>query len=534
MKHALAASALLIVAAGLGFFYQDDPYRLARVGYPQDQAVLAHRDSPYAHITWVVSDSRNYAQLRFYNNVEGGVCLHPSWAELTDLNARSVAAGAPAPGPLAHLLKPAGSNPRRSPADTWPEGRTVPDLGTLANSEYVRTFPLGVLLNDRLLTEAGGDPRRARPDILVVGLGSGVGIAVLAHHFPQASITVVDIDPVVIDVVMGHYPLLAWLAGQKTDDGRPRLRLTEREAHDARQYIKHDEVRADGGRDYDVVILDAYTDGSTIPPHLMTREFFVDIANIMPDDGMVLANLIGSYSGPKRLLLGGAMRSLMAAGLEQVHNFPIDWSTNDPTVADKTRNNIVLAGREPLTPDARPGAWERLRAFTPYPHLPIDSYLSHEIVLLDAEGKYLSSSIGLPQGPAAEAAGLVGLVNRLESMVDTDRESVMERVDRLEGGAEIASRLRAFVARRHPEALGWDEHGQLFYRRTDWVRHARATWKHAMEEAEATTSGRRFKHAGTTLVGPADPARRDGSEAWTIPDAPLFTDARPNADLYNR
>ena len=37
-------------------------------------------------------------------------------------------------------------------------------------------------------------------------------IIAVAHHFPNASITVVDIDQVVIDMVREYYPMLDWLA----------------------------------------------------------------------------------------------------------------------------------------------------------------------------------------------------------------------------------------------------------------------------------------------------------------------------------
>src|SRR5690606_38779378 len=92
--------------------------------------------------------------------------------------------------------------------------------------------PIGILLNDRL---CAGDPRQAPANVAVIGLGSGVGLAVLAHHFPNVSITVIDIDQAVIDLVDSHYPLLHWLSTQKTTDGRPRLRFV---ALDARQYIQ--------------------------------------------------------------------------------------------------------------------------------------------------------------------------------------------------------------------------------------------------------------------------------------------------------
>ena len=73
-------------------------------------------------------------------------------------------------------------------------------------------------------------------------------------------------------MVRKYYPLLRWLEepDRLTADGRRRLEFV---AADARQFI-----RRQAADSYDVVVLDAYTSGSTIPPHLMTREFYAEIA----------------------------------------------------------------------------------------------------------------------------------------------------------------------------------------------------------------------------------------------------------------
>ncbi len=41
-------------------------------------------------------------------------------------------------------------------------------------------------------------------------------------------------------------------------------------------------------------------------------------------------------------------------------------------------------------------------------------------------------------------------------------------------------------------------------------------------------------HEGSTLGGPMEDARDEDEEpSWTIVDAPLFTDEKPNADIVN-
>ena len=107
------------------------------------------------HITWVISESNNYAELRFYDKVEGGVCLYPSWADMQALSAD---------GKLDHIAMPADANLARcAPWKTWPEGKAKPNPGTLTKSAYVNMFSAGLLLNERLMREGDYDPHQITP-----------------------------------------------------------------------------------------------------------------------------------------------------------------------------------------------------------------------------------------------------------------------------------------------------------------------------------------------------------------------------------
>ena len=55
---------------------------------------------------------------------------------------------------------------------------------------------------------------------------------------------------------------------------------------DARVYVKRALQR---GQQYDMIILDAFT-GDYIPEHLMTREFFQELKQLMTGDGTLIAN----------------------------------------------------------------------------------------------------------------------------------------------------------------------------------------------------------------------------------------------------
>ncbi len=507
---AIAAVALLVIGT-IGWINRSHPYRLDRAGQPTDQAALSHRDSAYASSTWVVSEAANVMELRFFDRVEGGVCLRPTWGEL-----QVMAQNQPA---LSHLVSSEPVLP--APAHwMWPHGPQgkLPDPGTLPHTRYVCLYPAAILLNDRLATET--TPRDARAEILVVGLGSGVGLAVYAHHFPHASITVVDIDQTVIDLVRDHYPFMRWLETQQTDDGRPRLRQV---ALDARQYIlMHIKERK---KPFDVILLDAYTSGSTIPPHLMTREFYAECAAAMSVDGILMSNIIGSYepakpSSTKHLVLGGAMRSMVAGGFTYVHNLPIPRSPQAPQPRE-LKNNMVMASKVPLSAQARGEAWERLRSFVPYPELERGQprYISRTVSLF-GDGALVAAA------EPADALDLrvPGLRGRL-----TAQHNAIFGTRYISNDLSIISQVRkaitdAYAERGRQPPAGWAASTGspiLVYDEIDWVAHARQVWESTIRVARAHSS-----HDGQTLIG-AD--QRSG----IFRSPPLFTDARPNADIYN-
>jgi len=509
VKAPLLASVLLVVVGIAGWVLRSHPYRLDQPGQPTDQAALAHRDSAYASSTWVVSQANNSMELRFFDRVEGGVCLNPTWPAL-----QAMAATTPS---LAHLVAQEPVEPA-APHWMWPANQTAPNPGTLPHTRYVSLYPAAILLNDRL--SANTSPHQAPANILVVGLGSGVGIAVYAHHFPQASIDVVDIDQSVIDLVRDHYPLMRWLETQATADGRPRLAM---HALDARQFITlHAEQKK---TPYDIILLDAYTSGSTIPPHLMTREFYVECAAAMTPDGILMSNIIGCYlptrpGSTRHQLLGGAIRSMMAAGFTYVQNLPVARAPKEPD-RDELKNNMVLASRAPLTAQDNPAGWERMRAFVPYPELERGQPLYHSRTVSLVEGRQLVA--------AAEPADLLdkrmpGLRGRLQL-----RTADIFGKRYLSDDVAIIASVRNAIADSYkekgkPPPAGWGSASSsaiLVYDEIDWVDHVRQVW-----ESTLRYSRNRNAHDGVSLVGAQ-------GEGGIIQDPPLFTDARPNADIYN-
>ena len=516
----IIAFLLAAVAITCGIFFQYKPYHTNTIYYGI-QDPLDHRDSAYSSITWMVSDSDNFQQLKFFDRVEGGICLRPSWDDLITLANKDPT--------LRHLVPPAGTriNPGKPGVD-WPHN-WLPDPGTVTNSPYIRLFPIGVLLNQAVMNKAGGDLQKADPKILVIGLGSGIGIANLAHHFPNAAITVVDIDHVVEDMVRDHYPLLAWLLTQKLADGTPRLRF---EVRDARQFVRYDAKRET--RKYDLIVLDAYTSGSTIPPHLMTVEFFTQCADVLTEDGIVFANVIGSYTGDKRLVSGGAMRTFRAAGLTQLWNFPVLQPGEGPGTVDQKsgRNNIVVCSRKPLDPKGNAAGWERLKQFEPYPQLSHGSSVTSGYILFNKQ-----KNAGISGSLSAEFvdSAIPGILGRMK--MDPQQANVLQYSywrsdDRALIESIMAAADDALTKGKLKELpFGWNnrnEADQVMRRETDWVMAARDMFHVVIRVAHDSNYG------GEELVGPLEAERAAVSTPnWIITDAPLFTDQKPNADIFN-
>ena len=490
---------LVIAGAALaaGITFNDQHYRLDVPTHPADEIVIAHRDSPYTGMTWVESASNNYRQLRFFDRVEGGVCLEPSWAVLAAM-----------PG-LEHL-RPAS-------------GITATGQGTLNNSPYISFFPAGLLLNR--------DVPKA-PRVLIVGLGSGVGIAQVAHHFSQAEIDVVDIDPAVVDMVRAHFPLLAWLEQQR------RLKFI---VSDARAY-----VRSQKGHGYHMAVLDAYTAGSTIPPHLMTREFFAQVADTLADGGVVLANVIGCYGksagthgeieGFAHRVLGGALRSMRAAGLPHAWCIPVLRESDDPTsfAKDEGRNTIVVAAKHDLSPRGFAAGWERLQEWKPFPELKTGQYISRHVVIIEAvkeqgmlKHRYASTCIPLEWVEPAVPQLVPGLKPFTQAPTAPQHTQLSSTNDR------VLIEAVAAAARKHGGLTnGWNvvpAEAELRLRTIDWTLFPRETWRASIAFARDASV-----HDPEMLVGPVDGPERDNAiPSWHMLDAPLFTDQTPNADIMN-
>lgn len=113
--------------------------------------------------------------------------------------------------------------------------------------------------------------------VLSVGLGAGAINRLFPTAFPDARLTTVEIDPMILEVAKTHTGF-----SESTND--------QVVIGDGRRYI------ARSSDTWDWIVLDAFVRNSQVPFHLTTVEFYRLIADHLTDDGVLVSNL--HYGGP--------------------------------------------------------------------------------------------------------------------------------------------------------------------------------------------------------------------------------------------
>ncbi|MBS1302759.1 spermidine synthase [Loktanella sp. SALINAS62] len=128
--------------------------------------------------------------------------------------------------------------------------------------------------------------------VLFIGGGGYTLPTKLLASRPDANARVVEIDPLVTDVVRMHMPRAAEMIAQTGYDA------SEAVDADGRLGIVHADGRVylnETDRRFDAVVMDAFSSGS-VPAHLVTRETFARLREIV--DGPVYVNLLDRPDGP--------------------------------------------------------------------------------------------------------------------------------------------------------------------------------------------------------------------------------------------
>ncbi len=116
----------------------------------------------------------------------------------------------------------------------------------------------------------------------MVGLGGGSAIRTFIDRYQDGKVIVAEIDPVVEAVANEYF-------------GIPESENLEINIIDGRQMFKRK-----GAPECDTALIDGYSTsryGAYIPWHLTTKEFFFEIKETMPEDGIIAYNVIGTIDG---------------------------------------------------------------------------------------------------------------------------------------------------------------------------------------------------------------------------------------------
>lgn len=136
----------------------------------------------------------------------------------------------------------------------------------------------------------------------------------------------VELDPVVVDVAYGFFRF----------PRDPRLTV---DVEDGRRFLERD------GRRWDVIGIDAYF-ADSIPFHLTTREFLELVRERLEPGGAVVANIIGTLTGPGSRLLRALVRTYRSVfPTVLVHPVLHGGRTDDGSV-----RNILLVATEGAAP----------------------------------------------------------------------------------------------------------------------------------------------------------------------------------------
>jgi spermidine synthase len=184
----------------------------------------------------------------------------------------------------------------------------------------------------------------AARNVLMIGLGGGTVAKRVRRDFPQVSVEIVELDPVVSQVARRYFSV--------PQDG-PGLHTT---IEDGRQFLLRDK------RKWDVIMIDAYY-ADAIPFHMVTLEFLELARSRLSQDGVIVTNAIGAVRGEGSELFRSMYRTYRAV-FPSVAVHPVD----DPRdYSPSGIGNIILVASEfrPPTKDDLARRWARRRQKVP-------------------------------------------------------------------------------------------------------------------------------------------------------------------------
>ena len=175
--------------------------------------------------------------------------------------------------------------------------------------------------------------------VLMIGLGGGSTQKAYRHYYPDIHVDVAEIDQMVVQVAAKYFSV---------KEG-PKLKM---HVADGRVFLKRNKEK------YDIILLDAYTssrNGSNIPYHLATKEFFELVERNLSDDGVLAYNVIGTYGGWRADNIG-SLHATLNSVFPHVYHFPASESKNVVFVTPKEKAALTTESLR-----AKYGALKKLR-----------------------------------------------------------------------------------------------------------------------------------------------------------------------------
>lgn len=202
-------------------------------------------------------------------------------------------------------------------------------LHTDPNGIQCATFvnPDGTLRDELVFdyTKAFDLALAARPDARRMLMIGGCNYSYPRHALsaiPEAHMDVVEIDPGMTRIARDFFGLVE----------HDRMSIIH---EDARTYINR------SSDTYDIIFTDAFNSNASIPHHLATREAFEHTARLLTDDGVLIANLIGTLDGPAAGFVKAEIATMQTI-FPTVRVFDLSSAPKQ-----SPRNIIVMASKTP-------------------------------------------------------------------------------------------------------------------------------------------------------------------------------------------
>ena len=141
-------------------------------------------------------------------------------------------------------------------------------------------------------------------NILILGLGTGTFAKYCSEYFPGCSIEGVEIDEKIANLATEYFEL---------PDS------VQVSVYDGRSYL------AASDKKYDVIMVDAYQD-ITIPFQMSSREFFMEVADHLNPDGVMVVNM--NMKSSSKDSINDYLCDTMGSVFQYVYTVPVSGGTN--------------------------------------------------------------------------------------------------------------------------------------------------------------------------------------------------------------